>query len=126
MVRNGPWEGLGQVVSTARQARLTPPKGPEGIRQNDLDVNTLIMGWQCLKTGPASTYVRPFVRRKRLLCMLIEDGQGHKFWDDMSIKQLSELVPDQGGHLPVESRLTAPKLTAFLVSTRRWARSYYP
>ena len=112
---SGPWDALVDLAAKARQTTLTPPITVEGISKNDEEVDHILASVTGLGIGPDSQYVRPFIRRKRLRCMLMSLPANHArcFWMGKSIEDLAALVPDQGEHLPVNSRMSIIELTNF-------------
>ena len=96
------WTGLRKFVAGVRGAKSLPaPVDVASLRENDRRADEILRAvGKPLLAGPASRYVRPTIRRKRLRSMLLQLGpHAEQFWEGMTMKELQDIVPDMGVHL---------------------------
>ena len=99
----GPWPLLDTMVKTTRATKFTPPVDCASVAANDQEFDALLQTWGGLgpRDGPHSGYLRPFVGRKRLRCMLADVAGSEQFWQRAGVQLLRDLSADLGNHLAV-------------------------
>lgn len=89
-VRTQPWEWakLRQVFQELSQVEQKRPTTFNELKTMDGLYDQALRGCKgALLTGDASTYVRPHLRRKRLIGLL-QEGVAGGFWDGVSLKDI--------------------------------------
>ena len=86
-------------MQTCQKTVFPPASSVAAVRQNDGLIDNILQMMTGLRTGPQSEYLRPWVRRKRLRCMLEALPDGGAFWTDMTIADLKAYTPDMNEHL---------------------------
>ena len=97
-----PWPVLDKVVKAVRQApQLPAPVTMENVHINDEKGHEVLVTSTFPNAGKTSTYVAPFIRRKRLWGMLtqMDKAVGEQFWAGKTVTDLIEIVPDQRASL---------------------------
>ena len=85
--------GLGSFMDALRGVDMPRPQHFKDILDTDRNYNAALTGVKGM--GPASQYVRPHIRRKRLYMICSEHPLlAEQLWNSVSVRALRDMVPD--------------------------------